>query len=457
MKDHAYGPLGIVAVILAASVLPWHIKAKNSGVLILCSWLIISVACLTINSFIWWNDTEIRCQIWCDISTKITFGAFMGLPCSSVCILRQLEEIGSTRRVRSTAKDRKHQLYFDLGVGVGIPLVYMILHIVNQGHRFDISESIGCFPTYYLTPVAIVLVLVPPVVASTVALIYSFLALRWFVIRRRQFNAVLQNSHTGLNRNRYLRLMAMAGTEALWSFPINVTILVSKFTLQDKPIHPYLSWSDTHFQFSRIDQYTSAFWDSAPGLKAYWKASLCLGRYGALVGCFFLFVFFGTGNDALKFYGAVLRKILPIPSRTQATRKPTMSSSQDHWNIEGTVRTIVYGTQRKHHDFVQRSETAEQILGAPAKMPTELALDTLLSYSSRAAKRTTEKLSSREHCSSSVPELTHHVIKALRRIIFYELNHLWYRECLLDYLLTHPAFATQTWVKLWRLEMGCPM
>ncbi|KAE8269310.1 hypothetical protein A4X09_0g3030 [Tilletia walkeri] len=269
--------------------------------------------------------------------TKIAFGAFMGLPCSSICILRQLEEIGSTRRVRTTAKDRKHQLYFDLGVGVVIPVIYMILHIVNQGHRFDIFESVGCFPTYYLTPLAIVLVSVPPVVASAVALIYSFLALRWFVIRRRQFNTVLQNSHSGLNRSRYLRLMAMAGTEALWSFPINVIVLVSKYTLLKLPVYRYVSWSDTHFDFGRIDRFPSTFWDASPNLKAYWVASLNLGRYGPLVGCLFLFFFFGTSRDALKWYGALLRKICPMPSRNQAKRNIPGASQEDHWNIEVCV------------------------------------------------------------------------------------------------------------------------
>ncbi|CAD6908582.1 unnamed protein product [Tilletia controversa] len=339
MKDNAYGPLGIVAIILAASVLPWHIKAKNTGVLILSAWLIVSVSCLTINAFIWWRNVDIRCQIWCDISTKLIFGAYMGLPCSSICIIRQLEEIGSTRRVRITAKDRKHQLYFDLGVGVAIPVLYMALHIVNQGHRFDIFESVGCYPTFYMTPVALVLILIPPVVASVVALVYSFLALRWFVIRRRQFNAVLQNSHSGLNRSRYLRLMAMSSTEALWSFPVNVTVLASKFTLQHQPVFPYISWEDTHYNFSAIGQYPAAFWDSSPDLQGYWRASVSLGRYGVLVGCFFLFVFFGTSQDALKFYGAVLRKITSIFSRFQAQRtmSPTTSSQADHWNIEVCV------------------------------------------------------------------------------------------------------------------------
>ncbi|CAD6888105.1 unnamed protein product [Tilletia caries] len=336
MKDNAYGPLGIVAIILAASVLPWHIKAKNTGVLILSAWLIVSVSCLTINAFIWWRNVDIRCQIWCDISTKLIFGAYMGLPCSSICIIRQLEEIGSTRRVRITAKDRKHKLYFDLGVGVAIPLLYMALHIVNQGHRFDVIESVGCFPTYYLTPVAIVLILVPPVLASSVALIYSFLALRWFFIRRRQFQAVLQNSHSGLNRSRYLRLMAMAGTEALWSFPVNVTILVTKFTLLKLPTYPYISWEDTHFNFGRADQFDSTFFDSDPDLKAYWRSNIALGRYGVLVGCFFLFVFFGTSQDALDFYGGVLRQLTFFSPRRQAqhTTSPITSSQGDHWNIE---------------------------------------------------------------------------------------------------------------------------
>ncbi|KAK0552185.1 a-factor receptor [Tilletia horrida] len=272
-------------------------------------WLMQSVLCFGINALIWWGNVDIKCKIWCDISTKLIFGGFMGLPCSSIVVLRQLEEIGATRKVRSTAQDKRNQLYFELGVGIVIPVIYMALHIVNQGHRFDIYEDIGCFPTYYLTPVAVVMVLLPPAIASCIGLVYS---------------------------------------KAVWSFPVNIMIVVTKFTLQKAHINPWKGWDDTHYDFGHIYQVTAKDFDYDRATKQYWSAATDLGRYGPVVGCIFFFLFFGTGQEAQRLYSSIWARLtfamraaarfIKTPFAKERTSLPP--SSPDTWNVEVVIAEV---------------------------------------------------------------------------------------------------------------------
>ena len=97
----------------------------------------------------------------------------MAIPCANLCIAKRLESIASTRVVATSDRDRTHRLFFDLGVGIGIPLIYGVISIVNQGHRFDLYEGIGCYPPTYFSWAYIVFGLVPPIIVSLISLVYS--------------------------------------------------------------------------------------------------------------------------------------------------------------------------------------------------------------------------------------------------------------------------------------------
>jgi pheromone a factor receptor len=61
----------------------------------------------------------------------------------------------------------------DLSIVLGIPILQMIISYIPQGHRFDIFQEIGCYPTIYDTPVAYALVLTWPVVIGLGSMVYS--------------------------------------------------------------------------------------------------------------------------------------------------------------------------------------------------------------------------------------------------------------------------------------------
>jgi len=78
----------------------------------------------------------------------------------------------------------------DLAIGLGLPLLEMVLRklvssfamncidishhteYIDQGHRFNIYEDVGCYPFTYNTPVGYALVVVPPVAIGVVSGVY---------------------------------------------------------------------------------------------------------------------------------------------------------------------------------------------------------------------------------------------------------------------------------------------
>ncbi|KAK0524369.1 a-factor receptor [Tilletia horrida] len=341
MVAHAFTPFAGVGLILLLAVLPWHLRAKNTAVILLTFWLGIDLLVLFVNSIVWWDNVDIKAKVWCDISTKIVYSGQIGPVCCCLCVLRRLESIASTRVVRSTPRDARRHLIFDLCIGFGVPIIFTALHIVNQGHRFDVVQGMGCLPTVYYTPVAVALNLVPPLLVSLIAVIYGLLALRWFVIRRQQFNAILQASCSHIDRSRYLRLMAMAGTEACVSFPINLATFISKFQYTHK-LQPWISWEDTHYDFGAIGQITPQYFQATEDRQRYWR-TLELGRWGIVVGTFMLFAFFGTTKEAFAAYTYLPRllakkaKVAKIRFQRQPPASPpVIATIHTAWQIDSS-------------------------------------------------------------------------------------------------------------------------
>ncbi|KAE8211288.1 hypothetical protein CF327_g4945 [Tilletia walkeri] len=267
----------------------------------------------------------------------------MGPVCCCLCVLRRLESIASTRVVQATPRERRKQVIVDVLIGLGVPILFTGLHIVNQGHRFDIVEGVGCLPTVYWTPMTVVLNMLPPLLVSVIAVIYGLLALRWFLIRRHQFNAVLQATCSHIDRSRYLRLMAMASTEAFVSFPINLATFVNRFQYQHA-LNPWISWADTHYDFGNILQFPAAYYEDSAEHRQVWR-TVELGRWGVVVGSFLVFCFFGTSKEAVDAYMSLPRLILRSvrqnsskAERFDDTQPAPIVAIQTAWEIESGSR-----------------------------------------------------------------------------------------------------------------------
>ena len=118
----------------------------------------------------------------------------------------------------------------------------MAAGIVVQAHRYDIVEGMSPLSPVWPSIPAIFLVYLPPLLICLVSLVYggeclrltrerhtdphlTVIAMRFFVVHRMRFQALLKASHSGLNTSNYLRLMAIAGADLLMSLPLSISFL----------------------------------------------------------------------------------------------------------------------------------------------------------------------------------------------------------------------------------------
>ncbi|CAE6460482.1 unnamed protein product [Rhizoctonia solani] len=295
MSDAAFPAFCALALVLLLLVLPTHIRARNSGTLLFIGWTFISILILLVNSLVWAGNLSNPAPVWCDISSKLIIGANSGIPAASLCISRRLYLILHPRYAHSDASTKRRAIMLDLATGLGVPALAMILHTVVQGHRYDIIENIGCYPTTYATLLAVPMVYIWPILLASTSFIYSSLTVTELVNRRRQFSSVLSSSRSGLNASQYFRLMALAATDVLFSLPLSVFVLITNLRMRQ---NPWISWEDTHQNFGRINFFP---WASI-GIRPSFFVLLQIVRWSPPALGVVFFLYFGIAGEATVEY-----------------------------------------------------------------------------------------------------------------------------------------------------------
>lgn len=209
---------------------------------------------------------------------------------------------------------------------------------IVQGHRYDIWEDIGCYPTTVNTPAAYPLSFVWPNIIALVSAVYcgrhlanvipvslmsfAVLTLRAFMRRRAEFKQFLSSNPT-LTVNQYFRLMSLATAELLFSTPISAYGLYLNIT--SSPIYPWKSWSDIHFGWFTIDTFPAILWRSSTSL----AVTLELSRWLVVFCAFVFFAFFGFADEAHKHYKLWYRAVAKWYGIVPAS---TPSSSSGAWS-----------------------------------------------------------------------------------------------------------------------------
>nr|AAS46748.1 PDSTE3.3 mating-type pheromone receptor [Pleurotus djamor] len=285
--------VAFLAAFLVLIPLPWHWRARNVSTCAMIAWLFVVNLIYGINAIIWADTPRRQAIIYCDIVTKVIVGASYALPLCTLCICKHLEAVSSNRTVSFDHSDKRRRIIFESIMCFGLPMIFMALHYIVQGHRFDIFEGVGCQATVYISFPAVFLIWFPQLLCSVVTLVYAALALYHFIRRRLTFAAHLQNSNSALTTNRYLRLIAMSITQMIYG---TVLTSVNLYSNARHGLSPYTSWEDVHFNFSRIDVYPKMF--IPPKLYSL----MLLFWWTMPVSALIFFIFFGFGEEAKKEY-----------------------------------------------------------------------------------------------------------------------------------------------------------
>jgi pheromone a factor receptor len=132
--------------------------------------------------------------------------------------------------------------------------------------------------------------------------IYSSLALTIRnLTRRRSELKQLLSSGSDLNSGYYFRLMGVATSELLLTLPLGSYALYGNL----RGLKPWRGWSDTHLQFSHVNQYPSLIWksyhDNIVGFE--------LSRWSSVLCAFIFFAFFGFTDDVRKSYRIAFNEV----------------------------------------------------------------------------------------------------------------------------------------------------
>ncbi|KAG8948931.1 a-factor receptor [Tulasnella sp. 424] len=287
-----FASLGIVLISLPAY---WHFKSGNVGTILYIVWTFVGNLNYLINSIAWAGNLHNPPWFWCDLSTAITVALNVAIPTSSLLITHRLYSIATIRQVNISKSDSRRTKYYEIAVGLGLPALGIIFRVVVQGHRFDIIENLGCWPSIYVTPVTIPMVFLPPILINLVSATYASLAIRAFLKQRKQFSDLLQSANSGLTIGRYFRLMALAATEIICSLPMSTYTMVLNI---QTGLHPWISWADTHYNFNRFEKLPFGWFKLFP---RNWIL-INISRYSLPVGSFIFFIYLGMSGESGQFY-----------------------------------------------------------------------------------------------------------------------------------------------------------
>ncbi|EPQ55604.1 STE3-like pheromone receptor [Gloeophyllum trabeum ATCC 11539] len=324
MHHPEFPTIAFLCATLILLPLPWHWRAANVATLSIIVWLFVLNVIYGVDAVIWANNAEIVIPVWCDITTKIIVGGNFALPAACLCICIHLEQVSSLRAARTTLPEKRRRQIIEALMCFGLPAVFMALHYIVQGHRFDIIEDFGCRPAIYASVPALILMWVVPLFLATLALGFAGCALMHFIQRRASFAKHL-NSQAGLTTARYLRLIMMAVVEMVIGIAFTgYTVWFNSANLQS-----WTGWADVHWHFSQIAQYPTIL------LPQMFLRTYTVLWWMVPVATLTFVAFFAFGEDAVNEYKAcfswIASKILRLKPRRPSAKSRHTSSLPVAW------------------------------------------------------------------------------------------------------------------------------
>ncbi|VDC06354.1 unnamed protein product [Peniophora sp. CBMAI 1063] len=399
MQDPTYPLVPIASIVAAVLVLLTLITsgvrgAYNRGVVMFEGWVLVGLIITAVQTIVWRDTSHIIAPVFCDICESIVFlahhnsllsimtslhdydrgtnadpgcclsashlaiGLTVGIPACSFVITRRLWLIVDGKSPMDQSKLRS-EIFIDYFLGLGVPVLSMILYYIVQGVRFQIVENYGCASGVYQSGVAILLLDIWPLVLPLAsATLYCWRIVLHLHRHRRTVNGVLRH-HIGMDRSRYVRALALGCVDILLSLPVGIISFV--LAVGVGPSFPFWpGWSEIHTAWEPLAT-PSHIWQEDPWFRfrIYWNS---------WVNVFFgiaIFSLFGLNLESRKIYSGVFGR----------TKEGVYIAKE--WSSGVITSTLVPASQHSTIEIMQPSRESIVAEKRQRQMDEFAELDTL--------------------------------------------------------------------------------
>ncbi|KZP13102.1 STE3-domain-containing protein [Athelia psychrophila] len=272
----------LISFFLVLIPLPFHIKMKNTPTCIYIFWLALGSSNQFINAIIWNGNTVDLAPVLCDISSRIVVAVNVAFPAASLCIMRHLFNVLSLRAMQWSEAQKRREVYINLAIGIGIPILSIISYYIVQTSRYAIFEDIGCNNAFSNAALAIPFKAGWQVCVGLVTSVYAVLIIRHCANNYAEVRLYLKTADT----KQYIRLAILA------LMNIIATVAFSPWTIIDEAqpgnLGPWLGWAAEHADWEVIWVVPYDKWNSWLSQACRWYTPLC---------AFIFFAFFGFSDE----------------------------------------------------------------------------------------------------------------------------------------------------------------
>ena len=266
------------------------------------------------------------------IATRFSVGISIAVPAAILCINRRLYLLASPTSLIPTQADKIRELIIDLVIGIGLPIIVMVLcmsslfslssfsssihlfiysaYLVQNG-RFMIAEDFGCSVPILTTWLSLLIINIPPLLLELIAGVYGCLSIHAFY-NRSKLNETWNNNSDSNNFNsiHYIRLICFSACDLLCGIPITIFYLYLAITL----LVPFPGLAEEHYKFSKIFELPAVVWRA----DTINELSFELNRWIPVWAAFVFFAIFGFTKESRNNYRTMLQvfaKSIGIKSR----------------------------------------------------------------------------------------------------------------------------------------------
>ncbi|CAG8475576.1 7381_t:CDS:2 [Cetraspora pellucida] len=288
MADYFFTAATCLAILLCIAPGIFYVQTRNWGVVLMIFWVIATNTILFINSILWADDLDDKAPVYCLISTPIYVGANVGLLASISCMIYTLYTLIACPMIVTEQVKRK-QTVIDFSLIIGAPIVLTGFNYLVQTNKYGIRPVLGCFPVEYVNALFFLVHGIWPVIISIIGCYYAARTSYAILKKRLEIQTLLRRTESGLNSTRFYRLVFFCITFLIFSFPASLLTLFSNIAQSDNLLEfkTAFSFNDYHHEFDKVRRFDSG---------------ITVVDYAKPLAGFFVFLFFGTGQDASAAY-----------------------------------------------------------------------------------------------------------------------------------------------------------